>query len=73
MCVSLWVNKTYHTKRNSSIFIANTRCYKFSLFIFYHRKLSQIRLNKQSAEHLFTLIENPPEPNPKLAQAMEII
>jgi uncharacterized protein (DUF1778 family) len=34
---------------------------------------NQIRLNKQSAEHLFTLIENPPEPNPKLAQAMEII
>lgn len=32
---------------------------------------NKIRLNKQSAEHLFELIENPPKVNPKLAQAMK--
>jgi uncharacterized protein (DUF1778 family) len=33
---------------------------------------NKIRLNKQSADHLFELIENPPKPNPKLAQTMEL-
>ncbi|MBC8440102.1 MAG: DUF1778 domain-containing protein [Deltaproteobacteria bacterium] len=32
---------------------------------------NKIRLNKQSAQHLFELIENPPKANPKLAQAMK--
>lgn len=32
---------------------------------------NKIRLNKQSARHLFELIENPPKANPKLAQAMK--
>ena len=31
---------------------------------------NKIRLSKQSAEHLFELIENPPMENPKLAQAL---
>ncbi len=32
---------------------------------------NKIRLSKQSTEHLFELIENPPKVNPKLAQAMK--
>jgi uncharacterized protein (DUF1778 family) len=32
---------------------------------------NKIRLNKQSAEDLFELIENSPKANPKLAQAMK--
>ncbi len=32
---------------------------------------NKIRLNKQSAEHLFELIERPPKTNPKLTQAMK--
>jgi len=32
---------------------------------------NKIRLNKQSARHLFELIENPPKANPKLTQAMK--
>ena len=31
----------------------------------------KIRLNKQSAQHVFELIETPPKTNPKLAQAMK--
>ncbi|MBU1194204.1 MAG: DUF1778 domain-containing protein [Proteobacteria bacterium] len=32
---------------------------------------NKIRLNKQSARHLFELIEKPPKANPKLARAMK--
>ncbi len=32
---------------------------------------TKIRLNKQSATHLFDLIENPPKVNPKLVKAMK--
>jgi len=32
---------------------------------------NRIRLNKQSSEHLFALIENPPKANLKLAQAVK--
>ena len=32
---------------------------------------TKIRLNKESADHLFELIENPPEINPKLKKAMK--
>ena len=31
---------------------------------------NKIRLNKQSAEHLFELIEHPPKINPKMTKAM---
>ena len=32
---------------------------------------NKIKLNKQSTEHLFEIIENPPKLNPKLAKAMK--
>ncbi len=32
---------------------------------------NKIRLSRQSAEHLFELIENPPKVNPKLDRAMK--
>ena len=32
---------------------------------------NKIKLNIQSAQHLFELIENPPKANPKLVQAMK--
>lgn len=32
---------------------------------------NKIRLSKQSADHLFELMNNPPKANPKLAKAMK--
>ncbi len=32
---------------------------------------NKIKLSKQSAEHLFEIIENPPKKNPKLVKAMK--
>ncbi|SLM31182.1 conserved hypothetical protein [Desulfamplus magnetovallimortis] len=31
---------------------------------------NKIKLNRQSADHLFQIIENPPKKNPKLAKAI---
>jgi uncharacterized protein (DUF1778 family) len=49
-------------------FIVQAALEKAQAIIEYENK---IRLNKQSAKHLFELIENPPKANSKMAQTMK--